>query len=163
MVGGTQMSIFIFDLDGYNPAFCSRWSLLRVSPAAVVSVVYRLFLVVRGHGLMRRHGIQPIQRQINSWTSVVLPAVYEPLEDGDNDDDNESSNAVVWIQISWICKVRFVFNLLMLLPVSVLEGGKTKSTVVRMIYARETCIRLVTAQGRQVDRYELYRRTIQRR
>ena len=96
------MSIFIFDLDGYYPAFCSSWKLLRVSLAAVVSVVYRLFLVVRGHGLMRRHGIQPIQRQINSWTSVVLPAVYEPLEDGDNDDDNESSNAVVWIQISWI-------------------------------------------------------------
>lgn len=29
-------------------------------------------------------------------------------------------------------------NSLMLLPVTVLEGGKTNKTVVRMIYARET-------------------------
>lgn len=89
------MNIFIFDMDGYYPAFCPGWTLARVFIVAVLTCRKALFLVVRRLGLVRRHGIQPIHCQINSWTGIILPTVDEPLEDRDNDDDSKCSNAVV--------------------------------------------------------------------
>lgn len=54
-----------------------------------------LFLVGPRLGVVRRHGIQPLHCQINTGAGVILSAVDEPLEDGDNDDHSESSNTVV--------------------------------------------------------------------
>lgn len=90
-----SMNIFIFDMDSHYPAFCPGWTLARVFIVAVLTCRKALFLVVRRLGLVRRHGIQPIHCQINSWTGIILSTVDEPLEDRDNDDDSECSNAVI--------------------------------------------------------------------
>lgn len=49
------------------------------------------FVVIRGH-----HDVcENIDVRVNSGPSVILPAVNEPLECGDDEDDAEGCNAVV--------------------------------------------------------------------
>lgn len=95
------MNILIFDTCRFlsSQVFLS-WVVDVQFPSRYALQLQCLFLVVCLLGAVGRHGINPVHCQINPWTGVVLSAVDEPLEDGDNDDDGERGNTVVWVRLA---------------------------------------------------------------
>lgn len=101
------------------------------------------------------HGTPPHNLHIDLRALEVLPAVDEPLDRGDKDDDGEGDDAVVWqdrrctasdcktlgggLITDFARKENVDEDVLMLLPVTGSSGGKRKNIVVTMTYAIPSC------------------------
>ena len=75
--------------------------------------------------------IHTINTQINTRTSKVLPTINKPLENGNDNDNRKRRNAIIYRICQLPTSIMIGSHLLMLLPVTLRDGGKTNKTVVR--------------------------------
>lgn len=80
----------------------------------------------------------------DSRSGKMLASVNDPVKHGNNHDDGECHNAIVW-NCYYLSHARRIDYLLILLPVTGRLGGKRNSTVVKEIYERAICIPVNTA------------------
>lgn len=103
--------------------------------------------------LSRGNSIERINSYISSGASEIFPSIYSPLENRNQDDDSKCRNTIIWIGES-VIRLSSIYesgDSLMLLPVTVLEGGKTNRTVVKRIYDKAIWFLLEMSHRSQID------------
>lgn len=53
--------------------------------------------------LSGRHGVQCVESDIGTRTREILPSIHKPLENGDDDNNSECCNTVIYI--GWLANI----------------------------------------------------------